>query len=75
MFSLTSFGWNDLLKTTDSVAKARHAMTRRQNTIENESKLCRNLMKIAAVPKRTPAATPSIKELFLVLTCIQIPYE
>jgi hypothetical protein len=50
-------------------------MTRRQNTIENESRLCRNLMKIAAVPKRTPAATPSIKELFLVLTSIQIPYE
>jgi hypothetical protein len=34
-----------------------------------------NLMKIAAVPNRTPAVTPSARASFLVLTCNPLPFS
>jgi hypothetical protein len=69
-FFLTSPNWDVFSKTTDITIKARQAMVNRQNTIDRESKYCTNLTKIAAVPKRTPAVTPSTKAVFLVRTRI-----
>jgi hypothetical protein len=69
-FFLTRLKLNDFLRTINIVTKAKQAIINRQKAIENASKPCRNLMKIAAVPKRTPAVMPSVKANFLVLTSI-----
>ena len=69
-FFLTRLRWKDFPRTINIIAKAKQAIINRQKAIENASKFCRNLMKMAAVPKRTPAAMPSVKASFLVLTRI-----
>jgi hypothetical protein len=69
-FFRTSLKLKDFLKTNNIAAKAKQAIISRQKAIENASKFCRNLMKMAAVPKKTPAVMPSVKANFLVLTRI-----
>jgi hypothetical protein len=64
---------NGFRKASSIKAKARHATIKRQKAIENESTYCRNLMKMAAVPKRIPAMIPSVRANFLVLVCILTP--
>jgi len=58
---------NDFLRTSEIMASTRQAIIRRQKAMENASTLWRNLMKIAAVPKRMPAIIPSVRASFLVL--------
>jgi hypothetical protein len=69
-FLFTRSRLKGLLRAINSTAKATQAIISRQKAIENVSKPCRNLTKMAAVPKRTPAVIPSVKASFLVLTCI-----
>jgi hypothetical protein len=49
------------------------ATIKRQKAIEIESKLGKYRMKMDAVPKKTPAATPSRRESLLVLAFILAP--
>jgi len=69
-FFFTRLRLKDFPKTINIIAKVRQAIINRQKAIENASKFCRNLMKMAAVPNRTPAIMPSVKASFLVLTRI-----
>jgi hypothetical protein len=69
-FFFTRSKLKDFPETNNIVVKARQAIINRQKAMENASKFCRNLMKMAAVPKRTPAVMPSVKASFLVLTRI-----
>jgi hypothetical protein len=69
-FFLTRSKLKDFLRTINIIAKAEQAIINRQKAIENASKPCRSLMKMAAVPKKTPAVMPSVKASFLVLTSI-----
>lgn len=62
-----------LLMTSSIDINTTQAIIKRQKPIEKASTLSKNLMKIAAVPKRTPAVAPSIRASLLVLACIQIP--
>jgi hypothetical protein len=66
-FFLTKTRLNGLLATISIAVRAKQAIMIRQKAIENASKPCRNLMKMAAVPKRMPAAMPSVKASSLVL--------
>jgi hypothetical protein len=74
-FFLTRLRLKDFPRTINIIAKAKQAIIKRQKAIENASKFCRNLMKMAAVPKRTPAIMPSVKASFLVLTRILEPFS
>jgi hypothetical protein len=69
-FFFTRLRLKDFPKIINIIAKVRQAIINRQKAIENASKFCRNLMKMAAVPNRTPAIMPSVKASFLVLTRI-----
>jgi hypothetical protein len=73
MFFLTRLKLKGFLNNTNTAAKARQAIIKRQKTIDNVSKLGINLMKIAAVPNKTPAVTPSARASFLVLTDTTMP--
>jgi hypothetical protein len=53
----------------------RQAMIKRQKAIEKVSRFWRNLMKMAAVPKRMPAVIPSITAILLVLIRIIKPFS
>jgi hypothetical protein len=66
---------NDFPRIINIIARVRQAIIKRQKAIENASRSCRNLMKMAAVPKRTPAVTPSVKASFLVLTYIYMTFS
>jgi hypothetical protein len=65
-FLLTSTKLKDFLRTISIMARAKEATIKRQKAIEKASKYGRILMKIEAVPNRTPADTPSINANFLV---------
>jgi hypothetical protein len=73
-FLFTRLKLKGFLRTINIIARAKQAIIKRQKAMENESKFGRNLMRIAAVPKRTPAVIPSVKASFLVLPRIQIPF-
>jgi len=60
----------DLRKNRSIIDNAAEAVTTRQNAIEKALISPRNLVKIAAVPKRTPATIPSVKASVLVLSDI-----
>jgi hypothetical protein len=67
-FLLTRLKLKDVLTKSNITPRTRQATVKRQKAIENESKFCRNLMKMAAVPNRTPAVMPSVRANFLVFT-------
>ena len=69
-FFLTTLKLKDFFRTINTMTRIRQAIIRRQKAIQNVSRFCRNLMKMAAVPKRTPAVMPSVRASFLVLTRI-----
>ena len=75
MFLLTRSKLKDFLSNTNTVARVREAIIKRQKTIENVSRFGTNLMKIAAVPNRTPAVMPSARANFLVLKCNPLPFS
>jgi hypothetical protein len=68
MFFLTRLKLKGLLNSTNTATRATQAIIKRQKTIDNVSTFGINLMKIAAVPNRTPAIMPSVRASFLVLT-------
>jgi len=59
-----------VLRNISVAVKAMQATMRRQKAIVNASTDGRSLMKIAAVPKNTPAVTPSKSASFRVLACM-----
>ena len=74
-FFFTRFKLSDFPRTISITARVRQAIIRRQKAIWNVSMFCRNLMKMAAVPKRIPAVMPSVKASFFVLTLIWTPFS
>jgi hypothetical protein len=66
-FFLTRLKLKDFPKIIKITARVKLAIIRRQKAMENAFRFCRNLMRIAAVPKRTPAVIPSVRASFLVL--------
>jgi hypothetical protein len=65
MFAFNASKFKGCFNTEIMTIKVTEAITRRQKTMEKTLRVSRNLTKMAAVPNRVPAITPSVKAVFL----------